>query len=376
MRIAVNTRLLLRDRLDGIGWFTHETLQRMVLDHPEHEFVFLFDRPFDSCFIYAKNVTPVVISPPARHPFLWYWWFEWSVPRALIKHKADVFLSQDGYLSLRSNLPSVSVLHDINFEHFPQQLPLLVRYYYRYFFSKFARHATVLATVSEFSKTDIANTYSLQPSSIEVVYNGVNPCYGEAPFASNDAIRQRFSQGVPFFLFIGTIHQRKNIRRLLLAFDAYKKETQAPLRLLLIGKKMWWTSKMETTFQQMEYQQAVHFLGRVDPVTELRDVLSAARAMVYVPTFEGFGVPVVEAQLCGVPVITSNVSSLPEAAGDGALFCDPYSVDSIKEAMHRIDQDETLRLELIAKGKKNAKRFSWEASARALWQCILKATEG
>ena len=100
MKIAINTRFLLKDKLEGIGWFTYEAVKRMVLAHPEHEFHFLFDRKYAEEFIFAKNVTPHVLFPPARHPFLWYAWFEYAVPRALKKIKPDVFLSTDGYLSL------------------------------------------------------------------------------------------------------------------------------------------------------------------------------------------------------------------------------------------------------------------------------------
>ena len=99
MRIAVNTRLLLKDKLEGIGWFTFETLKRITKNHPEHEFIFLFDRPYDKEFIFSENIIPVVIQPPARHPFLWYLFFEWSIPAALKKYKADIFISPDGWLS-------------------------------------------------------------------------------------------------------------------------------------------------------------------------------------------------------------------------------------------------------------------------------------
>ena len=122
MRIAINTRFLLKDKLEGIGWFTFEVVKQLVTNHPEHEFIFLFDRPYDKSFVFAKNVTPVVINPPARHPLLWYWWFEWSVPYALKKHKIDLFFSPDGYLSLKTNVPTVIVMHDLAFEHHPEDV--------------------------------------------------------------------------------------------------------------------------------------------------------------------------------------------------------------------------------------------------------------
>ncbi len=155
MRIVVNTRLLLKDRLDGIGWFTYETMKRITESHSGHEFIFLFDRPYDREFVFAENVKPVVIGPPARHPVLWYLWFERSVMRALKKEEADVFVSPDGYLPLKSNVPSVSVIHDINFLHRPGDLPFSSRWYYNHYFPKFAAKASMIGTVSEYSKADI-----------------------------------------------------------------------------------------------------------------------------------------------------------------------------------------------------------------------------
>ncbi|MBU6205399.1 MAG: glycosyltransferase family 1 protein, partial [Bacteroidetes bacterium] len=100
MNIAVNTRFLLSNKLEGIGWFTYETLKRITRAHPEHQFHFLFDRPYHNEFIFSGNITPHILPPPARHPLLWYWWFEQSVPSVLKKIKADLFLSTDGFLSL------------------------------------------------------------------------------------------------------------------------------------------------------------------------------------------------------------------------------------------------------------------------------------
>ena len=134
MRIAVNTRLLIKNRLDGMGWYKYHTLKRMTVAHPEHEFYFIFDRPFDAEFIFSDNITPLITSPPARHPVLWYFWFEVSIPRLFSKIKPDLFLSPDGYLSLSTKVPSVPVIHDINFHHRPFDLPLSSRIFYRNMF--------------------------------------------------------------------------------------------------------------------------------------------------------------------------------------------------------------------------------------------------
>ena len=181
MKIAVNTRLLLKDKLEGIGWFTYESLKRIVLQHPEHTFYFIFDRKHDPQFIFAENVIPVEIFPPARHPYLWYIYFEFSIPRVLRKIKPDLFLSTDGWLSLRTDVSQVDVIHDLNFEHRKDFLKSKYQDYYTRFFPKFAKKAVRIATVSEFSKQDLQRFYGIPEDKIDVVYNGSNEVYRPLP---------------------------------------------------------------------------------------------------------------------------------------------------------------------------------------------------
>ena len=187
--IAVNTRLLMPGKLDGIGWFTYETLKRITQSHPETHFIFLFDRKFSNEVVFGENVTPVVIWPPTRHPLLWYFWFEFRVSAYLKKLEPDLFLSTDGYLVLRSNVPSVAVIHDINFEHRPGDLPWLVRKYYRYYFKKFAQKATRIVTVSEYSRRDIINQYEVLEEKVDLAYNGANERYH--PISEERAVEVR-----------------------------------------------------------------------------------------------------------------------------------------------------------------------------------------
>ena len=141
MRIAVNTRLLLKGKMEGMGWFAFEVLKRMVEQHPEDQFLFLFDRPYDKQFVFGENVETRVLFPPARHPILWYIWFEISVKRALSKWKPDVFFSPDGYASLSTTVPQAMVTHDLAFIDYPQYIPKTVAAYYRFFCPKYVEKA-------------------------------------------------------------------------------------------------------------------------------------------------------------------------------------------------------------------------------------------
>ena len=290
MKIAVNTRLLLKNKLEGIGWFSYETLSRITKNHPNDEFIFIFDRPWHNDFIFSDNITPVQIGPPSRHPFLWYAWFQISIPKILNQHKPDVFLSPDGYLSTNTNVPSLPVIHDINFEHYPKDLPFWYSKYYRHYFPKFAEKSTRIATVSQFSKNDIAKKYKVDPNKIDVVYNGVSDRFKPLDKKEINETQKDLANGNPYFVFVGAIHPRKNIAKILEAFEDFKSTGNYNHKLLLVGKKKWWTSEMEETFQTMKYKGDVIFKDNMN-AQQVAQAIGAADALLYVSTFEGFGIP-------------------------------------------------------------------------------------
>lgn len=372
MKIAVNTRLLLKDKLEGIGWFEFETLSLIVKQHPEHEFYFIFDRPYDASFLFAPNVKPIIAPPQARHPLLYLIWFELVIPRILQKIGADLFLSPDGYLSLRSKIKQVAVIHDLNFEHYPGDLPFLERLYYRTFFPMYAQKATRIATVSAFSKSDIIKTYHIEDEKIEVIYNGVNVNIKLVSEQGKQNTRIKYATGSVYFICVGSVQPRKNIVNLLKAFELFRSAVNSSIKLVIVGQKKWWTQEMHLALQQMTHQKDVIFTGRVE-TAELHLLMGSALALTYVSYHEGFGIPILEAFCCQTPVITSDITSMPEVTGDAALLIDPFSPASISDAMKRIYEEVDLKNELIEKGLKRLELYTWQKTADALWDCIENA---
>ena len=372
MRIAVNTRLLLKDRLEGIGWVAYETLRRMVKAHPDVEFYFLFDRQPDPMFVFADNVKPVVLRPQARSVLLFMGFFEMAVPVALRKIKPDVFFSPDGYLSLHAKCPQVVQFHDLNFEHFPADIPKRFLWHYKHYFPRYARKAKRIVTVSEFSKQDIVDCYHIDKEKITVAYNGVNEIFCPIGEDEQKKIREQYSMGYPYFMFVGSLHPRKNLARLFTAFDKFKSDTDTDhandIKLVIVGEKRWWTKPIQEAYDAMRHKGDVIFTGRLC-AEDLHRVTAAALASVYVSYFEGFGIPIVEAFRCGTPVVTSNVTSMPEVAGDAAVLVDPFDVDSIAEGMKRV-MDDCLRKQLVEKGYERARMFSWDKAANVIWNCL------
>lgn len=371
MRIAINAQPLLKNRLEGIGWFAHETLRRITQAHPEHEFVFVFDRPWDESFIYSSNIIPVATKIPSRHPFLWYWHYEIDTPKILKEYNPDLYFSPDGWMPLRTQVPVIDVIHDVNFMLRPQDFPFLVKSYYLHFFPKFAKTAKKLITVSEFSKNDIATFMKVDRAKIEVCYNGCNTLYKPISSEVKNEIRNRFSQGKPYFVYVGSLNPRKNIEGMFNAFDLFKQKTGSEYKLVVIGECMRKSSDYQVRLNELKYGKDVVFTGRLSSES-LHLVLASAFSLLLFSFYEGFGIPIVEAMNCDVPVICSDVSSMPEVAGKAALLVNPANLDSMVAAMQKLYLDEEVRNGLIEEGRTQRNLFSWDLTAQRVWNVIEK----
>jgi len=372
MKILVNAQFLVENKLEGLGWFTYETLRRIIQKHQEHTFYLIFSSENYKQFLFSKNVIPIVVGPKYNHPLVWLYKFECAIPLLMRKYKADLFFSPTGIYPLFSSMPAVSVIHDINFVHYPKHLPVWYRFYYNVLFPKLARKAVRLATVSEFSKYDIVKQYGIDASKIDVVYNGANENLSPISEEKKDKVRMEITQGNPYFVFVGATPPRKNMINLFKAFDLFKKQHNNNYKLVLVGAKKWWSDSIRETYEQMHFRDEVLFTGRVS-TNSLNEIVAASEAMTYVSLFEGFGIPLLEAMWCETAIITSNCTSMPEVAKDAAIYVDPFSPQSIADGMQTIASNPELRQHLIENGRIRRHDFSWEASADRLWKCIEKA---
>ncbi len=370
MRIAINTRLLIKGKMDGIGWFTFETTRRIVKAHPEHTFYLLFDRQPDSSFLFSDNAVPLVLYPPARHPILWWMFFEVSVPMILKKYNIDLFLTPDGFMPLHSKVPTLAVIHDLNFEHATENLRPSHQRYMKHFFPRFAQKAARIATVSQYSKDDIADTYHIDSKNIDVVYDGAHDLYRPHTDEEKQAIRDRFTEGKPYLIFISTILKRKNLTNLLLAFDRVKHTDSRGLKLIVVGSKVWWKDELAEAYNHMEHRDDVIMPGHVAP-EELSALLSAAEALVYPSYFEGFGIPILEAMYAETAVIASNTTSMPEVGGNAALYINPSDAEDIAHAINKLNGPQ-VRQRIIEEGRRQRVKFSWDITASLLWDSMMK----
>lgn len=369
--IAFNTRHWIPGQMEGIGRFEMNIAIELSRHHPEAEFHWLFDRRPRIGFPLPDNVKTHTLFPPARTTSLIGIWNNIAVPRILKKIKADIYISPDNMNSLRAPCPTIPVIHDINFEHYPYDLPLSFSRFYRKNTPKFVEKAVHVVTVSNFSKNDIVEKYGTPAEKISVVYNGVADHFCPLNSKVISDTRHKYSKGKPYFFVLGSIHPRKNLVKTIEAYTLFRQQTGCDYPLVVSGRELFLNKNLDNFLDKNKYRKDIVFTGYLDNDT-LGQVLGSAFALLYLSVFEGFGVPVIEAFASNVPVVASDVTSIPEVTGDAALLANPHDVAAIASAMNKLLMNDALRIELCEKGMKRALTFSWTESARTFWQVIEK----
>lgn len=279
-----------------------------------------------------------------------------AVARSLRNQVDDegVFWSAGFVPPLWSSVPRVVTVHDLTHLHFYSRAHAL---YYRHFFLPMYRRCEAVVCVSDYTRREFIEWSGMPAARVHVVYNGVAPTY-----ASNEQ-----ALGLPYryVLYPGNHRGYKNLARLVAAY-AKSGLRYKDIHLVMTGVA---NPELLALARTEGVEALVHFVGRLDDA-DLPRIYKGAEAVAFVSLYEGFGLPIVEAMASGVPVLTSNVSAMPEVAGDAALIVDPYSVDEIARGLDRLMDDATLRDDLIGRGREQVKRFDWAASAEALW-CIV-----
>ncbi|MEJ5197831.1 MAG: glycosyltransferase family 1 protein [Anaerolineae bacterium] len=292
-------------------------------------------------------------------------WTHVRLSAEMLLRPPDVLFVPAHVLPLVHPRRSVVTVHDLGYLHYPEAHRPADRRYLDWSTRWNARQATVVLADSQATKDDLVRAYGVHPDKVRVVYLGRDETL--APVRDGErlaAVREHYGIGGRYLLYVGTLQPRKNLARVIAAFARVAgRPALADVQLVLAGKRGWLYDDLFAQVERLGLSGRVLFPGYV-AADDLPALLSGALAFVFPSLYEGFGIPVLEAGACEVPVITSNTSSLPEVAGDAALLVDPHDVDAIADAMFRLITDPDLRDELIRRGRENVKRFSWEKCAR------------
>jgi glycosyltransferase involved in cell wall biosynthesis len=298
---------------------------------------------------------------PRRSPH----WAPWQASVRSLVGDVDVFHSGDGGFPRGRSIPIVATVFDLTPRLFPEYHTLLNRLYYSRRFRWLAGHADRIMAISEATKRDFCRFYDFSPDRIDVTLLARAHALPSVDSSRQlAALRARHGLGdAPYVLSVGTLEPRKNHLRLIRAFERVA-ETHADTHLVLAGKHGWMWEPISRALDDSRFRDRVHVLGAVSE-QDLVALYAGASVFAYPSLYEGFGLPVLEAMAAGTPVLTSNVSSLPEVAGDAAVLVDPHDEESIAQALGRLLGDSGLRNDLARRGRERERDFTWARVARA-----------
>lgn len=367
MRIGIDARKL---HDFGIGTYIRHLLRQLARLDRDTEFIVLC-RPADCEAIGALGENFRAVAETAENYSVRE---QIRIPLALRREAVALFHAPHYVLPPLVTCRSVVTIHDCIHLMFPQYLPNRLAFgYARASIELAARRATRVLTVSESSKRDILRFVDVPPEKIDIIYNAYDERFGIEPREEDVVrVRERYQLHDEFVLYAGNVKPHKNLERLIDAFNLLRCRGLDHLKLVLIGDEISKYAALRRAVHAHQLHKYVRFLGYM-PEETLAVMYRLAAVFVFPSLYEGFGLPPLEAMASGTPVVTSNVSSLPEVAGDAALLVDPYDPHSIASGIERVLHDALLRQELRAKGLARARQFSWEASVRRVRDIYLQA---
>lgn len=345
----------------GIGQFAYELLVQFEKMRPEgvRFQIFLKNPPLSDMPRSRKGFEYVVFGPKPL-------WTQFALPfRLFFKgQRPDVFFSPSHYAPRFSPVPTVVSVMDLSYLFFPELFKQSDLRQLRSWTAYSVKNAKRVITISSSSKDDIIKAYHIPAKKISVVYSGIKPGVSLTPHLySMEELKAKYHIENSYILFVGTLQPRKNISRLIEAYAKLPQSIKDKIDLVVVGKKGWLYEDILAAPEKFGVESSVKFLNFV-PDEDLSELYKHAMCFVLPSLYEGFGLPVLEAMKHNCPVITSNVSSLPEAGGEAALYVDPLKVSDITDKLEKLLTDGDLRKKLIEKGKKQITKFSWEKTAK------------
>lgn len=366
MKIAIDIRTINKPR-SGVGYYvTNLILKLQELDKDNQYCLISNNGEYENTFRAQSNFENHRTWVSNENHLFGDFWESIYLPRLLEKKNVSVFHGPAFMIPLlKRRMSMVVTIHDIVSFIMPDTIPLKYAFYMRNLIRLVSRKADRIISVSESAKRDLIAWLDIPEEKITVVHQAVSEWFRPADGSGDggQAIRRKFGIHGRYMLFVGNLEPRKNLIRLMEAFAMARKKLGGPVQLVIAGKKGWLCGDILKTYERIRNGDDIIITNYVNE----RDLLSLyqnAEMFVFPTRYEGFGIPALEAMACGAPVITSNVSSLPEITGDAALLINPSDVGEISEAMIKLADSESMRSQMRIRGFKQAERFSWAKTAR------------
>jgi len=361
MNIALDG-MPLGSQLTGVGHYTFELARSLALAAPADHFTLLSPLP-TSVVEVVDGSWPANLSlhKTDRRVVNRRWWSV-GLPLYLKRSNFDLFHGTNYEIPLWSKTPSVLTIHDLSlFLHPDAHEPRLVRRA-RWRLPLMTRSASAIVTPTEAVKREVCERLNIDPQKVVVTPEAPRTVFQRREPNQTSDTRKHLNINEDFILFVGTLEPRKNLKRLLEAFEIVLQTTPLTPQLVIAGGRGWLMDDFAASLQQRGLSEKIRLTGYLND-DELCALYSSCKLFVYPSLYEGFGLPPLEAMSCGAPVITSNIASIKEAAGDAARLVDPLSVEDIVEALIKLLSNEGERERLSQAGRERVKNFTWERTA-------------
>ena len=360
------------DNMSGTGRHTYELAKGLAALAPAGEIFFLWPDSLE--FPAAPGFpTDCILRVSAPRAFMKPWYDQMVVPKLAKRLGVRVTHYPANVGRMFGRTPMIQTIHDLSYFRNPPWFSGLRAYYYQIGTRLSARRANRIIALSNTTAHDIRHILDFPLNRIDVIPNGISPHFAPAPPEAVTRVRERYRLPARFFLYVGTLEPRKNVPRLIEAWNRSLASTD--LDLVIAGRTGWKTHAIGAAIKRVSSPNRLHFPGYIAD-DDLPALLSAAHAFVWPSLWEGFGIPPLEAMACGTPVLTSNVSCLPEIMGDAAVLVNPADADEIANGLVLVALDEDLRQSLAERGKGRSSLYTWDNVARLTLACYRKAAEG
>jgi len=360
----------------GIEEYSYQVIKHLR-DYTENQQVVLYLDPR----VNKKEYIDFDLPKKWKMNFLYtpIFWTQARLSLEMLFHPVDVLFVPAHTIPLIHPKNTIVTIHGLEYEFCPKAYSFWQRLYMRWSIKKSCQWARKVIAVSENTKRDLMKLYKVPKEKIKVIYEGINPEISNIQYPiSNKISNSKFQNtkyeilDTKYFLFVGRLEERKNIRGIIEAFGVLKEKYNLPHKLVLAGKFGYGEESIKHKVSSSKFKEEIILTGYVSD-EEKWEFLKNTDVFLFPSFYEGFGLPILEAQSAGVPVVTSNISSMSEVAGEGAVLVDPKDTNAIAEAVYKLISDESYKNDIIEKGLENVKRFSWEKCAESVAQMLMVA---
>lgn len=376
MRIAIYTDIIPEEKetWKGKDWFIYEVIYRITAMHRGHEFIIISNESFDGSLFQSDNLKYVSLESSRSSKFSLYRLLNWKLSALLKKEKAEVLLSLNGFLPLKSKIPSCIMVQDTSFFSTPAAVSDRKLNYLKNHIQPYLLKAGSIATVSTFCKKELVSRFNIPPEKIIIIHKGIRENFHPLSWQEREEVKNDYTDGREYFIYAGNISKDTNIINMLKGFSVLKKRLRSNMVLILAGKEDTGYKEFPELMRSYHFRDDVKRMGTVG-LQEMTRLIGAAYALVSPSETGSYSSSVTEALQCKVPVLAATGSVCEELAGDAALYFNPIVPDNIGDKFCEIYKDENLRAMLIANTDRQANQFNWNKTSGLLWDCVMQVVK-